>query len=165
MLWELACWQKSRLNGSGVGDLFGVKTDTSMPSFPPEIELERLRNEFSALGFLCDRHPMILYKKALSKLNIVKAKDLPCFVGRQVHIAGLLITGKVVHTKHGDPMEFITFEDETGLLETTFFPKAYRRFCSILDRSRTFILYGREEEDFGAVTTTVTRVDSVPKTF
>jgi len=59
-------------------------------------------------------------------------------------------------------MEFLTFEDETGLVETTFFPKAYRRFCAILDRNRPFILYGKVEEDFGAVTMSVKRVDSIP---
>ncbi|MBW2248037.1 MAG: hypothetical protein JRF62_12810, partial [Deltaproteobacteria bacterium] len=78
-------------------------------------------------------------------------------------IAGLLITGKVVHTKHGDPMEFLTFEDETGLVETTFFPKAYGRFCAILDKSRPFMLSGKVEEDFGAVTLTVERVDCIQR--
>jgi DNA polymerase-3 subunit alpha/error-prone DNA polymerase len=150
LLWELASWQKSKLN-------------IPKPSFPDEKELQRLRNEFSALGFLCDRHPIVLYKDVLKKWRLVKAADLSNFVGKYVHFAGLLITGKVVHTKHGDPMEFLTFEDETGLVETTFFPKAYRRFCSILDRSRPFKLYGKVEEDFGAVTMTVTRVDAIPK--
>jgi DNA polymerase-3 subunit alpha/error-prone DNA polymerase len=28
-------------------------------------------------------------------------------------------------------MEFRTFEDETGLIETVFFPEAYRRFCHL----------------------------------
>jgi error-prone DNA polymerase len=72
-----------------------------------------------------------------------------------------LITGKVVHTKHGEPMEFLTFEDETGLVEPTFPPKAYRRFCAILDKSRPFMLYGKVEEDFGAVTMTVKRVNPI----
>ena len=107
---------------------------------------------------------MVLHADTLKKLRIVKARDLSRFVGRHVRIAGLLITGKVVNTKHGDPMEFLTFEDETGLVETTFFPKAYRTFCSILDQSRPFILYGRVEEDFGAVTMTVKRADSIPRT-
>jgi DNA polymerase-3 subunit alpha/error-prone DNA polymerase len=155
MLWELACWQKSRSNQSGVGDLFNGRIDTPKPLFPPENERERLRHEFAALGFLFDRHPMVLYADTLKKLRICKARDLPRFVGRHVRIAGLLVTGKVVHTRHGDPMEFLTFEDETGLVETTFFPKAYRRFCSILDRSRPLILYGKVEEDFDAVTMTV----------
>jgi len=42
-----------------------------------------------------------------------------------------------------------------------FFPEAYRRFCSIIDGNRPFILYGKVEEDFGAVTMAVNRVDRV----
>jgi len=163
LLWELACRQKSRSKRSGAGELFNGRIDVPKPSFPPENETERLRHEFAALGFLCNRHPMVLYANVLKKQKIVKAGDLPRFIGRHVRIAGLLITGKVVHTKHGEPMEFLTFEDETGLVETTFFPKAYRRFCAILDRNRPFILYGKVEEDFGAVTMTVERVASLPK--
>jgi len=143
--------------------LFNVGRAVPKPSFPSENETERLRHEFSALGFLCDRHPMVLYADALKKQKIVKARDLPRFIGRHVRIAGLLITGKVVHTKHGEPMEFLTFEDETGLVETTFFPKAYRRFCAILEQNRPFILYGKVEQDFGAVTMTVKRVNGIPK--
>ena len=139
--------------------MFNVKADIPAPLFPPENKLERLRHEFAMLGFLCDRHPMILYAAKLKKLKIVKARGLPRFAGRHVRVAGLLITGKVVHTKHGDPMEFLTFEDETGLIETTFFPKTYRRFCAMLDRSRPFILSGKVEEDFGAVTLTVEHVE------
>ena len=164
LLWELACRQKSRSYRSGAGNLFNVGTDVPKPLFPPENETKRLRHEFAALGFLCDRHPMVLYADTLKKQKIVKARDLPRFIGRQVCIAGLLITGKVVHTKHGEPMEFLTFEDETGLVETTFFPKAYRRFCALPDRSRPFILFGKVEEDFGAVTLTVKRADSIPRT-
>jgi len=164
ILWELICWKKSRLtrlNRSGTRDLFRKRIEVPKPSFPPENERDRLQREFAALGFLCHGHPMILYTDPLKKLRIVKAKELPCFVNRHVSIAGILITGKVVHTKHGEPMEFLTFEDDTGLIETTFFPKAYRRFCSILNGNRPFILYGKVEEDFGAVTMTVTRVDRV----
>jgi len=105
---------------------------------------------------------MVLYADALKKHKIVKAKDLSHFTGRHVCSAGLLITGKLVHTRHGEPMEFLTFEDETGLVETTFFPKAYRRFCAILETNRPFMLYGKVEEDFGAVTLTITRVNCIP---
>ena len=163
LLWELACRQKSRSKRSGAGDLFSIRSAISKPSFPPENETERLRHEFAALGFLCDRHPMMLYAHALKKQKIVKARELVHFIGRQVCIAGLLITGKVVHTKHGEPMEFLTFEDETGLVETTFFPNAYRRFCAILDPSQPFILHGKVEEDFGAITMTVEQVATLPK--
>jgi len=163
LLWELAAWKKSRITQSRGTDLFDNESlpAVAKPSFPPENERLRLRHEFAALGFLCDRHPMMLYNGVLKNRGIVKARDLKRFVGKHVKIAGLLITGKVVSTKHGEPMEFLTFEDETGLVETTFFPAAYRKFCYMLDRTRPYILYGKVEEDFGAVTLTVEKVEAM----
>ena len=163
LLWDLACRQKSGAAGSREKSLFSDRIDVPRPFFPPENELERLRHEFATLGFLCDRHPMVLYADTLSKMQITKAQDLHSLVGKHVRVAGLLVTGKVVRTRHGDPMEFLTFEDETGLVEATFFPKTYRRFCAILDRTRPFMLYGKVEEDFGAVTLTVARVDRITR--
>jgi DNA polymerase-3 subunit alpha/error-prone DNA polymerase len=78
-----------------------------------------------------------------------------------VRVAGGLITGKVVETRKGEPMEFLTFEDETGFVETTFFPQAYRRFCHLLDRERPYLLSGKVEEDWGAVTLTVESVSAL----
>jgi DNA polymerase-3 subunit alpha/error-prone DNA polymerase len=163
LLWELAAWHRSKSTRSRKPDLFGTYRTPSVdrPLLPPDDDLDRLRREFAVLGFLCDRHPMTLYWDGLKHHGIVKAKDLRHRIGRHVKIAGLLITGKVVSTKHGDPMEFLTFEDETGLVETTFFPKAYRQFCYMLDRSRPFILTGKVEEDFGALTMSVDRVERI----
>ena len=163
LLWEIAAWHRSRSARPRVPDLFGGHRTPAVarPPLPPEDELSRLRREFAVLGFLCDRHPMVLYRDALKHRGIVKAKDLRRRVGRHARMAGLLITGKVVSTKHGDPMEFLTFEDETGLVETTFFPRAYRRFCYMLDRSRPFILTGKVEEDFGALTMSVDKVNTI----
>jgi DNA polymerase-3 subunit alpha/error-prone DNA polymerase len=155
LLWGLALWGKNRFADS---DLFAEKTPGRIPDFPPENEITRLRNIYAVLGFLYDRHPMTLFHETLKNEGIIKAKDLFRHVGKQVRLAGLLVTGKVIHTRHGDPMEFLTFEDETGLVETTLFPETYRRFCAILDKTRPFILSGKVEEDFGALTLTVNRV-------
>ncbi len=114
------------------------------------------------LGFLCDRHPMALHREALEKTRIVKAVDLPRFLGKRIRMAGWLITGKKVRTKRGDPMEFLTFEDETGIVEATFFPEAFRRFCHIIDRGHPYILFGKVEENWGAVTLTVEKVSAIP---
>ena len=135
----------------------------SKPSFPSENMHRRLQLEFAALGFLCSQHPMTLYANALKNQKVIKATNLHCFVNKRVQVAGLLVTGKVVHTKHGEPMEFLTFEDETGQIETTFFPDTYRHFCSLLDKSRPFLLSGAVDQDFGAITLTVDHVAPVPK--
>jgi DNA polymerase-3 subunit alpha/error-prone DNA polymerase len=159
LLWELARWRHGRARRLSSGDLFagGAGLQIDRPALPPEPPRERLRREYAALGFLCDCHPMTLFGSVLEKRGIVKAAEIHRHAGKTVRTAGLLITGKIVSTKHGDPMEFLTFEDETGLLETTFFPEAYRKFCTMLDRHRPYILTGKVDEDFGAVTLTVQR--------
>jgi len=60
-------------------------------------------------------------------------------------------------------MEFLTFEDETGLVESVFFPETYRKFCAMIDYTRPFILSGKVEEDFGAQTLTVFKVEALSK--
>lgn len=165
MLWEVivtdkmksrsAGRQKDQAGQLGQPDLFRTITEIPIPSFPLELEIKRLRREFSVLGFLCGCHPIVLYEDVLKKKNMVKAVDMRRFVGQRIHMAGFLVTGKRVRTKHGDPMEFVTFEDDTGLVETVFFPDAYNRFCSKLYHKGLFVLDGKVEEDFGACTLTV----------
>ncbi len=162
LLWELAGWLKSKRPRVPPPSLFnrsGAAGNSRPPLLPDEDERERLRREFSVLGFLCDRHPMELFAGRLQNRRTVKAVDLPRFIGRRVRLAGWLITGKVVATKKGDPMEFLTFEDETGIVETTFFPQAYRRFCHVIDRQRPYLLTGKVEENWGALTLTVEKAE------
>jgi DNA polymerase III alpha subunit len=85
-------------------------------------------------------------------------KDLAGQIGRKVQLRGWLLSGKLISTRSGEVMEFLTFEDETGQLEATFFPAVYRAHASILQSGRGYLLTGLVEEDFGAVTLTVERV-------
>ena len=78
--------------------------------------------------------------------------------GRTVRTAGWLITGKRVRTRHHEPMEFLTFEDDTGLVETVFFPATYRRYTHLLEIGRPYKLSGRVERSHGAITLNVRRV-------
>lgn len=156
LLWEVACWEKARSGSRSTGgDLFGAAGEITRPSVKRESGLERSRREFSVLGFLCDCHPMSLFADRLQGRGIVKAEELGGHVGRRVSVAGLLTAEKIVSTEKGEPMEFVTFEDETGLIETTFFPESFRRFSGILDQERPFVLTGTVEEEFSAVTLTV----------
>ncbi len=114
-----------------------------------------LRHEAETLGFLLSRHPLTLYRKEMAGLKHVAGSDLHKHVGRVVTTIGWLVTGKVVSTSQDEVMEFISFEDTTALYETTLFPEPYRKFCHMLSHVRPYVLRGRVEGDFGAVTLTV----------
>src|SRR5204862_806580 len=83
--------------------------------------------------------------------------------GRQVLVAGMLTTAKPVHTLKDEPMEFATFDDGYGLVETVLLPDVYRERGHVLFDQGPFIFRGKVEEEFGAVTLTVTQLDRVER--
>jgi DNA polymerase III alpha subunit len=161
LLWELALARAEANSPAAIGNpgLFDQEP-TPPPPMPTGTDLEKLRRQYHVLGFLPDRHPMVLFENVLPR-NRVKAADMHQHAGRRVNVAGWLLVGKLVKTKTGNPMQFLTFEDETGLIETTFFPKAYERFCRILEWGKPHILGGKVESHHGAITLTVDHARTV----
>jgi len=155
MMWRLLAHAEGRATKSRRQlSLFEPERE-NLPS-PPEVDEEKiLRDEADTLDFLVSRHPLTLYRRELAGIRHVPAIELARHVGRRVTTVGWLITGKLVETKKGEPMEFLSFEDTTDIYETTFFPNAYDRFCRILTTTKPFVLMGKVEEDYSAITLTV----------
>jgi len=123
----------------------------------------RRREEHAAMGFITDTHPMALYTEQLRGFRLTPSTELHRHVGRQVLMAGMLTTAKPVHTLKDEPMEFATFDDGFGLIETVLFPDIYRERGHVLFDQGPFIFRGKVEEEFGAVTLTVTQLDRLER--
>jgi error-prone DNA polymerase len=153
-------WQALRFYG---GDHQEEEPPTLLPTSPAFSPVKQppypkdlmLKYELETLGLLLSLHPLNRYEDILQGLDFVRAKDLHTYVGKGVTTIGWLVTGKTVHTKDGEPMKFVSFEDTTGLYETVFFPRVYNRFCHMLNEMRPYILKGKVEEDFGSISVTV----------
>jgi len=161
--WRLVEWEaKTEGRRSPARPLFPPDLGP-LPSPRPYDGARLLRDETETLGLLVSRHPLTLYREPLLALRRggpmpVRAAALREHVGRRVATIGWLVTGKIVTTKDDEPMEFVSFEDTTAIYETTFFPRAYARFCGMLSTARPYLLRGTIEEDFGALTMTVDEV-------
>jgi DNA polymerase-3 subunit alpha/error-prone DNA polymerase len=158
LVWGLAAWRKTRRTGPDL--LFPL--DPTPPDLPPEDGRQRLRSEYRVLGFLCGSHPITLFAGQRHRAGAMTAAallDLPSgsLSGRRVRFLGWPITGKIVGTKKGEPMEFLSFEDETGSMECTFFPRVYEQYSHLLTGQGPLLLEGFLEADFGARTLTVVR--------
>ncbi|MBA3346115.1 MAG: DNA polymerase III subunit alpha, partial [Gemmatimonadales bacterium] len=114
----------------------------------------RRREEYAALGFSTDAHPMQLHADELARFRLCPSTALHRQVGKHVLAAGMLTTAKPVHTAREEPMEFATFDDGEGLIETVLFPRVYRERGHVLFDQGPFIFRGKVEEEFGAVTLT-----------
>ncbi|NOZ57260.1 MAG: DNA polymerase III subunit alpha, partial [Calditrichaeota bacterium] len=162
MIWLASSWrhQPVRRVYAATGDLFAdLEPEVPVPALPEYDTHTRLRHELQVFGFLISRHPLTLYQQQLRKRRVIPARDLEKHTGRRVTVAGWLITRKLAKTKREQLMEFVSFEDTTAIYDTTFFPRAYERFVHLLSANRPFLLTGKVEEDFGAVTLTVEEVE------
>jgi len=92
---------------------------------------------------------------------MILARDLGGFVGKKVRIAGILVTAKTVLTRTSELMQFVSFEDETAIFETIFFPEVYKKYAVLLDQEKPYILTGKVVEDFDAISLEVLQVESL----
>ncbi len=129
-----------------------------------EYSAERRREtEYELLGFATDCHPMSRYAERLRPYRLVPATGLHQHVGKRVLCAGMLTTAKPVHTAKDEPMQFATFDDGAGLIETVLFPDIHRARGHVLFDPGPFLFGGMVEEEFGGITLTVERLDRVDR--
>ena len=134
-----------------------------VPSLADYSESEKIQNEWEIFGLLFSRHPLELYTAELATIPHLKARDISANVGRRVRMVAWLITSKTVWTKNDDPMSFISFEDETAIFETVFFPRAYGEYAPRLNDHEPFILEGVLQDDHGSVSLHVHRATPLSK--
>jgi DNA-directed DNA polymerase III PolC len=151
LLWELLA--RGAVEPAGAPSLFDQPP--VLPEPPGYDGRTVLNQELETLGMLVSCHPLDLHRRAIARIKPLPAWELGAWEGRYVTMIGWWVTGKPVQDKDGRPMEFVTFEDTTGLFDATFFPQAYARFCRKLTRLRPYLLKGKVEEAFGVATLTV----------
>lgn len=137
--------------------------DGRLPDLPPYPDARRRRLELDLLGFATDCHPMELERERLRRFRLIPATGLASQVGHHVLCCGMLTTAKPVHTAKDEPMQFATFDDGHGLIETVLFPDVHRSRGHVLFDQGPFIFRGRVEQEFGAITVTVTHLDRVER--
>ncbi|HOX48341.1 MAG TPA: DNA polymerase III subunit alpha [Spirochaetales bacterium] len=125
-----------------------------------ETERRRLEAEMRYLGTTLAVHPLALWPEALSRRRSL-AKDLSSLVGRRIELVGWPIAGKTVLAAGEEPMEFVSFEDETALYETVLFPEAYRGYRRLLLEERPLMVRGKVEEDRGGITLAVSSLERI----
>ena len=128
-------------------------------------ERVKLKDEVRTLGIVISRHPLELFRPRIQRIvedrglsPFVRSIDIPSHRGEKIWTAGVLVTGKEVATKKQEPMIFVSFEDELAILEAVLFPGSFARFYQQLDVGWAFLIYGRVEDDLGALSISVEKL-------
>jgi len=103
---------------------------------------ERLNQEKEYLGVYVSGHPVEKYRSRLLDLRTTKIADLNTTHGSTVNVLGLIKNLRVIRTKKGQRMSFMTIEDESGSISVTVFPKLFQKIENMELDGKIFLFAG-----------------------
>ncbi len=129
--------------------LFGGSSGAApAPSLPlPPVDdwpdMQRLRQEFDAIGFYLSAHPLDAYGNSLERLRVVRAGDLAAVFGRESgrkKVAGILVGKQERTSRQGNRFAFIQISDPSGLFEVVVFADVLARTREVLEAGEPLLL-------------------------
>ena len=107
---------------------------------------ERLHAEKETLGLYLTGHPIDEYDSELNHLVSSRIADLKPEKSNQT-VAGLVVAQRVMKTKRGDTMAFVTLDDRTGRIEVAIFSDAYNQSRDLLMKDGLLVINGQVSYD------------------
>ncbi len=86
---------------------------------------DRADLELELMSLTLELHPAALYR--VRKGGGPDRAEAAVKAGRKLRFWALVVAEKTVLTEGGEPMQFVTLEDETGLVEAVAFPDTFRK--------------------------------------
>ena len=131
---------------NGALDLFSFLPEAGLTTLahPPLRDytpLEQARLELRFLEMTISDHPLRILRPVLQKRGAMEIREAIDGRRGRVRIAGLVAARRAAASKTG-PMEFVTIEDETDLLEVVLFPRAKRLHGAKIDALGPYIFEG-----------------------
>jgi DNA-directed DNA polymerase III PolC len=113
--------------------------------------LFRIRNELIYLSMHPTAHPMSVLREEAARAECIQVAHLPERRGEVVRIAGVVAATRRLATHGGSMMQFVTLEDESGLVEVVLFSGTYAALRDPVTTPGPFLVTGRVEDDSGDV--------------
>lgn len=104
---------------------------------------ERLNQEKEYLGVYVSGHPVERYRSQILNLPTKKISELGKVQNQPVNVLGLVKNLRVIRTKKGQRMCFMTIEDESGSISVTVFPKLFQKIEDMEIDGQIFLFAGR----------------------
>jgi len=164
--------QSAHNQSAGMFDLFG-NDDQEQTRDPFEENLnvrnwtdkERLNGELETLGLYLTGHPIDEYEVELKNFISKKINEVAPARGSIQKIAGLIVEQRVMKTKKGDNLCFVTLDDRSARIEVTLFGDVYEQFRDIIKKDTVVIMEGEVSNDdySGGLKVRANRLISIPQ--
>ena len=150
-----AAEQSSANRNAGMTDLFGEVVPSAgedddvyqeFQHIPRWNIKERLAGEKETLGLYLTGHPIDEFEDELTRLVSSRIANLRPDK-KSISVAGLVVAFRVMKTKRGDNMAFVTLDDRTGRIECALFSDTYNEYRDFLFKDALLILEGQVSQD------------------
>lgn len=119
----------------------GMQRPLNLPDTPDWPPMERLKEEFEAIGFYLSAHPLDAYGKPLRQLKVTCVADvLAKGHSGPVSMAGTVISKKERTSSKGSRYAFVQFSDPSGLFEVTVFAETLAASRDLLEVGNSLFL-------------------------
>ncbi|MCI0478298.1 MAG: DNA polymerase III subunit alpha, partial [Anaerolineales bacterium] len=126
----------------------GLSADT-FGTLPDELETsnrDKLADEKELTGAYFSDNPLMRLARSSSNRVTHFANQLDESLARQtIALAGVVTSVRVITTKKGDPMAFVSLEDPSGATEITIFPKTFERSRELWRNDALLLVKGKVE--------------------
>jgi DNA polymerase-3 subunit alpha len=132
---------------SSQNSLFGDDTAQrrpQLPKVPDWAPMERLQNEFAAIGFYLSSHPLAAYERSLERLRVTRAADLQALLTRgapgRIKLAGTVIDRQERTSAKGNRFAFVQCSDQSGAFELTVFSELLGSKRNLLEPGQAILV-------------------------
>jgi DNA polymerase-3 subunit alpha len=157
--------QESLFAGLGNG---GFAARPALPVVPDWPAVERLQNEFDAIGFYLSSHPLDPYGKSLERAGILRWVDLPAALAAggatRFRLAGIVIGRKERTSARGSRFAFVQLSDTSGVFEVTLFSEVLGEARALIESGQPLVVtldVRREEESLRLTAQKIEPLDGV----
>ena len=102
-----------------------------------------LANEKESIGFYITGHPLARHSDAIKRFSTCDTAGLIERADKEeVSICGIVTGIKLLNTRKGDRMAFVTLEDLSGFVEMVVFPETYTASAELLNSEEALLVKG-----------------------
>jgi len=127
--------------------LFGDDSAQRRPPLPKVTDwlpMEKLQQEFSAIGFYLSSHPLAAYERSLQRLGVSRAADLQVMLQRgvpgRIKLAGTVIDRQERTSAKGNRFAFVQCSDQSGTFELTVFSELLGSKRNLLETGQAVLI-------------------------
>ena len=135
------------------------------PEWPP---MERLKEEFDALGFYLSAHPLDAYEESLGRLKVVPS-DRALAETRakggtaRLALAGIVVGKQIRTSKSGNRFAFVQLTDRSGVFEITLFSEVLAVSRELLDSGEPLLVKADARIEDDAMRLLASRIEPLDK--